>query len=92
MVGQGPSLGISDDVCIIFYPSPFCKPFFPPCTHLAPTPIIAVKNGCGRPPICYHPNPSQWPQGPDCCRSWGQGQWDWRWLWEEVPLSSVQGF
>lgn len=29
MVGQGQSLGSSDDVCVIFYPSPFCKPFFP---------------------------------------------------------------
>lgn len=29
MVGQGQSLGSSDDVCIFFYPSPFCKPFFP---------------------------------------------------------------
>jgi len=32
-VGRGRSLGRWDDVCVVFRPSPFCKPFVPPHPH-----------------------------------------------------------
>lgn len=46
IVGQGQSLGSSDDVCIIFHPSPFCKLFFPlhPLTWHPPSSLLCTVN------------------------------------------------
>lgn len=91
MVGQGQSLGSSDDVCIIFYPSPFCKPFFPlhELTWHPPPSLLCTMDVEDPPYVTIQTIPVT--PRPWCCRSWGQGQWDWRWLWEDVPLSSAQG-
>lgn len=92
VVGQGSS----DDVCIIFYPSPFCKPFFPPHppTWYPPQSLLCTMDTEDTPYVTVQTHPS----GPKAlvlqvlpC-AWGHRQWGWRWLWEEVPMSSTQGW
>lgn len=93
MVGQGQSLGSSDDVCIIFHPSSFCKPFFPPHppTWHPPPSLLCTMDMEDTPYVTAQTHPS----GPKAlvlqvlpC-AWGHRQWGWRWLWEEVPMSST---
>lgn len=60
MVGQGQSLGSSDDVCIIFYPSPFCKPFFPlhPLTWHPPPSLLCTMDMEDAPYVTIQTHPS----------------------------------
>lgn len=80
---------------IIFHPSPFCKPFFPPHPHPWHPPLPLL---CCSPPYRGHHITIQThlgsPKNPGWVLwvlpwAWGQGQLGWRWLGDECPLPKL---
>lgn len=59
-MGQRQSLGSSVEVCIIFYPSPFCKPFFPlhPLTWHPPPSLLCTVDMENSPYVTIQTHPS----------------------------------